>query len=59
MFLDETHIWPRKDEPPRPPKIPFRHQKALSRILLFYAFILLFLPISLGSVVDMVRYVFD
>ena len=56
MFLDETHVWPRKEDlPPRP--VPFRHEKALSRLLLGYALILLLLPVSLGSIVDLVRYV--
>ncbi len=56
MFLDESSIWPRKDDPP-PRKPPFRHEKALSRLLLAYALALLLLPISLGSFVDLIRYV--
>jgi hypothetical protein len=57
MFLDETNIWPRKEElPPRKPV--FRHEKALSRILLVYLFLLLLLPVSLGSMVDLIRYLF-
>jgi hypothetical protein len=55
MFLDESSIWPRKDEPP-PRKPPFRHEKALSRLLLAYAFAFLLLPISLGGIVDLIRY---
>ncbi len=57
MFLDETSVWPRKDErPPRRP--PFRHQTALCRILLGYALVLLVLPVSLGGIVDLIRYLF-
>jgi hypothetical protein len=55
MFLDETHSWPRKDDLP-PRRMPFRHEKALTRLLLAYALILLLLPISLGSIVDLIRY---
>lgn len=56
MFLDDSSIWPRKDDlPPRKPV--FRHEKALSRLLLVYALVLLLLPISLGSFVDIIRYV--
>ncbi len=55
MFLDETHSWPRKDDLP-PRRMPFRHEKALTRMLLAYAMILLLLPISLGSIVDLIRY---
>ncbi|MEG3164596.1 hypothetical protein U1701_08325 [Sphingomonas sp. PB2P19] len=55
MFLDESSIWPRKDDlPPRKP--PFRHEKALTRLLLGYALVLLLLPISLGSFADLIRY---
>ncbi len=57
MFLDESSIWPRKEElPPRKPV--FKHEKALTRILLVYLFLLLILPVSLGGVVDLVRYLF-
>lgn len=56
MFLDDSTIWPRKDDlPPRKPA--FRHEKALSRMLLVYALALMLLPISLGSFVDIIRYV--
>lgn len=55
MFLDESSIWPRREDlPPRKP--PFRHEKALSRLLLAYAMALLLLPVSLGSIVDLIRY---
>ena len=55
-FLDDSTIWPRKDDlPPRKPV--FRHERALSRLLLGYALALLLLPISLGSFVDAIRYV--
>ncbi|MGU3390053.1 hypothetical protein [Sphingomonas sp. M1A8_2b] len=58
MFFDESSIWPRKEElPPRKPV--FKHEKALTRILLVYLFLLLILPVSLGGVVDLVRYLFD
>ena len=57
MFLDETSVWPRKDEPP-PPRPPFRHQAALCRILLGYSLVLLVLPVSLGGIVDLIRYLF-
>ncbi len=55
MFLDETHIWPRED--PRPPPRP-RHPKerAIARVLLGYAFLLLLMPVSLGGMVDAIRY---
>ncbi|SFO26205.1 hypothetical protein [Sphingomonas sp. OK281] len=59
MFLDETHNWPRKEEPQPDRRPPFRHEKALRRVLLFYALALLLLPISVGSAVDLVRYIFD
>lgn len=57
MFFDESSIWPRKEDlPPRKPV--FKHEKALTRILLVYLFLLLILPVSLGGVVDLVRYLF-
>ena len=57
MFFDESSIWPRKEElPPRKPV--FKHEKALTRILLVYLFLLLILPVSLGGVVDLARYLF-
>jgi hypothetical protein len=58
MFFDETNIWPRKEDPP-PRKPVFRHEKALSRIIFVYLFLLLLLPVSLGGMVDMIRYLFD
>ncbi len=58
MFLDESHIWPRRDEPP-PRRPAFRHEKAISRMMLGYAFFLLLLPVSLGGIVDLVRYLID
>ncbi len=58
MFLDETHNWPRKEDLPRRKPV-FKHEKALRRILLFYALALLLLPVSLGGFVDLVRYIFD
>jgi len=55
MFLDESSIWPRKEDlPPRKP--PYRHEKALTRLLLAYALVLLLLPVSLGGIVDLIRY---
>ncbi|MEG3083246.1 hypothetical protein U1707_06300 [Sphingomonas sp. PB2P12] len=58
MFFDESSIWPRKEDlPPRKPV--FQHEKALSRIIFVYLFLLLLLPVSLGGMVDLIRYVFD
>ena len=58
MFLDESSIWPRKEDlPPRKPV--YRHEKALTRLIFVYLFLLLLLPVSLGGIVDLIRYVFD
>ncbi len=58
MFLDESSIWPRKEDlPPRKPA--YRHEKALTRLIFVYLFLLLLLPVSLGGMVDLIRYVFD
>ncbi|TCP71207.1 hypothetical protein [Sphingomonas sp. PP-CE-1G-424] len=58
MFLDESSIWPRKEDlPPRKPV--YRHEKALTRLIFVYLFVLLLLPVSLGGMVDLIRYVFD
>jgi len=58
MFLDESSIWPRKEDlPPRKPV--HRHEKALTRLIFVYLFLLLLLPVSLGGMVDLIRYVFD
>ncbi|BCA63810.1 hypothetical protein C8J45_104234 [Sphingomonas sp. PP-CE-3G-477] len=58
MFLDESSIWPRKEDlPPRKPV--YRHEKALTRLIFVYLFLLLLLPVSLGGMVDLIRYVFD
>ncbi|MES3083311.1 hypothetical protein [Sphingomonas faeni] len=57
MFLDESSIWPRKEDlPPRKPV--YRHEKALTRLVFVYLFLLLLLPVSLGGMVDLIRYVF-
>ena len=58
MFLDESSIWPRKEDlPPRKPV--YRHEKALTRLIFVYLFVLLLLPVSLGGMIDLIRYVFD
>ncbi|MDQ0838464.1 hypothetical protein [Sphingomonas faeni] len=58
MFLDESSIWPRKEDlPPRKPV--YRHEKALTRLIFVYLFLLLFLPVSLGGMVDLIRYLID
>jgi hypothetical protein len=58
MLLDESRIWPRKEDlPPRKPV--YRHEKALTRLIFVYLFLLLLLPVSLGGMVDLIRYVFD
>ncbi len=58
MFLDESTIWPRKEDlPPRKPV--YRHEKALTRLIFVYLFLLLVLPVSLGGMVDLIRYLFD
>ncbi|MEG8018229.1 hypothetical protein [Sphingomonas sp. LR55] len=58
MFLDESSIWPRKEDlPPRKPV--YRHEKALTRLIFVYLFVLLLLPVSLGGMVDLIRYMFD
>ncbi len=55
MFLDETSIWPRKEDlPPRKPV--YRHEKALTRLIFAYLFLLLLLPVSLGGMIDLIRY---
>lgn len=55
MFFDEYSMWPRKEDlPPRKPA--FRHEKALSRIILVYLLLLLLMPVSLGGAVDLIRY---
>ena len=54
MFLDERTIWPRRDEPAPTPRS--QRERVVSRLLLIYAFILLLMPISLGSAVDLLRY---
>ena len=56
MFLDDTHVWPGKDERPAPAPPRFRHEKALSRIALGYALCLLVLPVSAGGAADLIRY---
>ena len=57
MFLDETSIWPRKEDlPPRKPV--YRHEEALTRLIFVYLFLLLLLPVSLGGMVDLIRYLF-
>jgi hypothetical protein len=58
MFLDETNIWPRREDlPPRKPV--YRHEKALTRLIFVYLFLLLLLPVSFGGMVDLIRYLFD
>jgi len=58
MFLDDSSIWPRKEE--LPPKRPvYRHEKALTRLIFVYLVLLLILPVSLGGMVDLIRYLFD
>ena len=58
MFLDESSIWPRKEGlPPRKPV--YRHEKALTRLIFVYLFLLLLLPVSLGGMVDLIRYLFS
>ena len=58
MFLDESSIWPRKEDlPPRKPV--YRHEKALTRLIFVYLFVLLLLPVSLGGMVDLIRYLFS
>ncbi|MES3048817.1 MULTISPECIES: hypothetical protein [Sphingomonas] len=58
MFLDESSIWPRKEDlPPRKPV--YRHEKALTRLIFVYLFLLLLLPVSLGGMVDLIRYLFS
>jgi hypothetical protein len=54
MFVDDRSSWP----PPKPvPKQPSRQERILSRLALGYALVLLLAPISLGSAVDLIRYV--
>ena len=58
MFLDDSSIWPRKEDlPPRKPV--YRHEKALTRLIFVYLFLLLLLPVSLGGMVDLIRYLFN
>ena len=58
MFLDESSIWPRKEDLP-PRKLVYRHEKALTRLIFVYLFLLLLLPVSLGGMVDLIRYLFS
>jgi hypothetical protein len=37
----------------------YRHEKALTRLIFVYLFLLLLLPVSLGGMVDLIRYLFD
>lgn len=53
MFVDERSTWPR---PEPAPKQPSRQERVLSRLALGYALMLLLAPISLGSAVDLIRY---
>jgi hypothetical protein len=36
----------------------YRHEKALTRLIFVYLFLLLLLPVSLGGMVDLIRYLF-
>ena len=54
MFLDEHTIWPRREDPAPLPRS--RRERVMARFLLLYAFILLLMPVSLGSAADLVRY---
>lgn len=57
MFFDENRVWPRP-EPPRPvPVPPGRRERFLTRMFLFYALILLLLPVSASGIADLIRYV--
>jgi len=56
MFFDENRVWPRP-EPQRPvPAPPGKRERFLTRMFLVYALILLLLPISAGSIADLIRY---
>lgn len=53
MFVDEHSTWPRPEPAPREPS---RQERVMSRLVLVYALVLLLAPISLGSAVDLIRY---
>jgi hypothetical protein len=53
MFVDDRSTWPRPEPAPRRPS---RQERVLSRLALAYALVLLLAPISLGSAVDLLRY---
>jgi hypothetical protein len=56
MFFDENRVWP-PPEPPRPQRVPpSPRERTLTRLLLFYALILLVAPVSASGAADLIRY---
>ena len=58
MFVDDRSTWPRREPratPPRP--VPSRRERVMSRLILAYALVLLVAPVSVGGMVDLVRYI--
>ena len=57
MFVDDRSTWPRREPTPPPRPAPSRRERVMSRLILAYALILLLVPVSLGGIVDLIRYV--
>lgn len=56
MFFDENRVWPRPEPQPPTPAPPGRRERFLTRMFLFYALVLLLLPVSAGGIADLIRY---
>lgn len=57
MFLgDEGYFTGRPPHRPEPPRHP--GETLLSRLLLGFGFVMLFLPISADGLIDLIRYLF-
>ena len=54
MFLDDTHEWPRDENPRRPTAKP--GNRTAARLFLILALATAFLPFSLPVAVDIARY---
>lgn len=55
MFVDENSVWPRPEPTPRPEASGSPERAA--RLFLIFALVVAFLPFSLASLVDLVRFV--
>lgn len=54
MFLDETSQWPRNE--PLQPRRPAQANPSPARLFLILALVVVFLPFSVGTMVDIIRY---